>query len=77
MTRTLTCRCGAVHLQIDGAPMIGAECYCTSCRTAAAKLEALPGAPNFRNAEGGTPMRSIARIGCGSPRGPKSSPSIA
>ena len=55
MTRTLTCRCGAVQLETTGAPIIGAECYCTSCRTAGAKLEALPGAPTFRTAQGGTP----------------------
>ena len=55
MHRTVNCRCGALRVEIDGAPMIGAECYCTSCRTAGARLGALPGAPQFHNADGGTP----------------------
>ncbi len=55
MHRTLTCRCGALALELDGAPMIGAECHCTSCRTAGALLRTLPGAPEFQSANGGTP----------------------
>jgi len=55
MHKTLTCRCGDLKMEIEGAPIIGAECYCTSCRTAGAKLQTLHGAPTFRNAEGGTP----------------------
>lgn len=55
MTQTLACQCGAVRLEAEGEPMITAECYCTSCRTASGRIEAIPGAPHIRNAEGGTP----------------------
>jgi hypothetical protein len=54
-THTIACRCGTVRLEVSGPPIIGAECYCTSCRTASGRIAALPGAPAFQNAEGGTP----------------------
>lgn len=40
----LGCACGEVSLRVEGAPIISAECCCTSCRTAAARFQALPGA---------------------------------
>jgi len=54
-TTTLACRCGTVRLAVEKAPIITAECYCTSCRTAGARFAALPDAPAFQNAAGGTP----------------------
>ncbi len=40
----LRCACGRVELAVEGAPILSAECCCTSCRTAGARLEQLPGA---------------------------------
>lgn len=50
----LQCRCGAVEMEVEGIPVMSTECLCTSCRTAAEVLEALPGAPRLREATGGT-----------------------
>lgn len=54
-TTSLFCRCGAVHLEISGAPILAAECCCNSCRRAGDLIEALPGAPPFRTALHTTP----------------------
>ncbi len=56
MTRTtrLGCRCGQVHLEVEGAPIVSVECHCTSCRTAGARMQALPAAPSFLTADGAT-----------------------
>lgn len=54
-TTPLMCRCGAVRLEVQGAPMISAECYCNSCREAGRRLSALDSAPAMLNANGGTP----------------------
>lgn len=51
----LACRCGAVRLEVAKAPMIAAECYCDSCRSAGARLSTLPGAMPLLNDKGGTP----------------------
>lgn len=51
----LACRCGAVRLEVEKAPMIAAECYCTSCRSAGERLATLPGAVPKLNDKGGTP----------------------
>lgn len=50
----LACACGQVHLEVERAPIISAECHCTSCRAAGAKLETLLGAPSVLQANGGT-----------------------
>lgn len=50
----LTCACKEVRLTVERAPIIATECHCTSCRAAAAQLRALPGAPPFQEAHGGT-----------------------
>ena len=56
MTTThLSCSCGQVRLELDGPPIINAECCCTSCRTAGDRIAALPGAPSYRTAWGATP----------------------
>jgi hypothetical protein len=54
-TTPLACRCGKVRLEVAKAPMIAAECYCDSCRTAGERLSALPGAVPMLNDKGGTP----------------------
>jgi hypothetical protein len=51
----LACRCGAVRLEVEKAPMISAECYCDSCRSAGERLGALPGTAPMLNDKGGTP----------------------
>ncbi len=39
-----------------GAPILTAACYCDDCQAGAEKLEALPGARPFHDADGGTWM---------------------
>ena len=51
----LSCSCGQVRLEVRAAPLISAECYCNSCREGAARMAALPGAPDVTNGAGGTP----------------------
>ena len=41
-------------MEAENPPIMSTECLCTSCRTAAEILEALPGAPPLREATGGT-----------------------
>ena len=53
-TTRLACRCGKVHLEVERAPIITAECHCKSCREAAARLGRLPGAENGVEENGGT-----------------------
>ncbi|WP_455269745.1 GFA family protein [Rhizobium herbae] len=50
----LACSCGKVHLAVEKEPIISTECYCTSCRTAGARLQALPSAQRVLDANGGT-----------------------
>lgn len=56
MTQTprLGCTCGQVHLQVVGAPILSAGCCCNSCRTAGARLQRLPSAPQLLDAHGAT-----------------------
>jgi hypothetical protein len=56
MTQTvcLSCVCGQTRLSVEGAPIVTVECFCTSCRVAGGKLEALPGAPKIVEANGAT-----------------------
>lgn len=56
MTQTtlLTCACGQVHLEVEKAPIVSAECHCNSCREAGAKLQSLPAASPFLETNGGT-----------------------
>lgn len=53
----LRCRCRAVEMEAEGAPIMSTECLCNSCRTAADVLERLPGAPALREKTGGTRMQ--------------------
>jgi len=53
-TVTASCRCGAVVLEVTGAPIVHAACYCTSCQEAGRRIEQRPGAPSVLDADGGT-----------------------
>lgn len=50
----LTCACGAVSLVVEREPILADECCCTSCREAAARLQANAGAPPMTTAAGTT-----------------------
>jgi hypothetical protein len=56
MTKTtkLSCACGHVHLDVELEAIVNAECCCTSCRSAGAKLQTLPSAPKFLEPTGVT-----------------------
>ena len=49
-----SCRCGAVVLEVTGAPIVHAACYCASCQEAGRQIESFPGAPPVLDADGGT-----------------------
>lgn len=49
------CACGAVEITLASAPIAAVSCCCDDCQAAARDLEALPGAPGFRDPCGGTP----------------------
>ena len=55
-TTQLPCACGEVRLEVQGAPIVSAECHCNSCREAGANLRALAGVPDFLSSNGGTPF---------------------
>ncbi len=42
----LACACGSVTLEVEGPPILSAECHCTSCRSAAERLDAAVAEPN-------------------------------
>ncbi|WP_232846634.1 GFA family protein [Devosia beringensis] len=50
---TLGCRCGTVRLELDGSPIVVAQCHCNSCREGARRLAHLPGAPVVTGAQDG------------------------
>lgn len=50
----LSCACGKLQLQLEGAPILCAECHCTSCRTAGEQLQALNLARPMLEPNGGT-----------------------
>jgi hypothetical protein len=57
MTHTPTsasCRCGKVELQLTGAPIVRAICYCASCQEAGRRHQAAPGADPVLADDGGT-----------------------
>lgn len=51
---SLSCRCGQVCIEVAFSPITSTECHCNSCRSAAARLRALPDAPAFQAPNGGT-----------------------
>lgn len=52
----LACRCGQTRITLTGAPILAADCCCSSCRSAAARLGALPGARPVTGPHGETPF---------------------
>jgi hypothetical protein len=50
----LTCTCGRVALEVQGRPIISAECLCADCQSAGAFLQSLPGAPSTLDQKGAT-----------------------
>jgi hypothetical protein len=54
-TTQIGCGCGKTRLEVSGAPILVAECLCNSCRAAAARLAALPGASNILTSYEATP----------------------
>ncbi|RCS24511.1 hypothetical protein DUT91_09615 [Phyllobacterium salinisoli] len=56
MSKThIGCACGQTRLELRGEPFLVSECLCTSCRTAAARFAALPGAQNILTSYAATP----------------------
>lgn len=58
---TASCACGAVQITLTAPPIAALSCCCDDCQAAAAELEALPGAPAFREPCGGTPAVLFAK----------------
>lgn len=46
-TTVLTCTCREVALEVQGKPIISAECLCSDCQRAGVFLQSLPGAPSI------------------------------
>lgn len=53
-TKTLSCKCGQVSIDVRAAPIISAECLCSDCQEAGAFLQALLGAPATLDENGAT-----------------------
>lgn len=51
---TASCECGRVQLEAIGPPIACVACYCDDCQAAAARIQALPGAPRVADPDGGT-----------------------
>jgi hypothetical protein len=47
------CQCGQTTIELAGAPLLSATCYCESCRTAGHQFEHDLGAPQTVNSTGG------------------------
>jgi len=54
-TTEISCACGQTRLELKGDPILVSECLCNSCRVAAVRLAALPGAKNVLTSYGATP----------------------
>ena len=54
-TTAISCACGQTRLALTGDPILVSECLCNSCRVAADRLAALPGAKNVLTSYGATP----------------------
>ena len=54
--RVAHCSCGQCEMVLSGEPIVTAICYCTSCRTAGRRFEALPGGRPVLAEDGGTPF---------------------
>lgn len=55
-TTTARCTCGKVTLEVTGAPIITAACYCDDCQAGSALVATLPGAVPMAGSDGGTEM---------------------
>lgn len=55
MVRTASCACGRVRCEGIGTPILSTVCYCSDCQAGGHLIEALPGAPNLLDPDGGTP----------------------
>jgi len=53
--RAANCACGRVRCEAVEAPIVSTVCYCGDCQAGGRQIEALPGAPHVRDADGGTP----------------------
>ena len=53
-TTTLTCTCGQVALEVQGTPIVSAECLCTDCQNAGTFMQSLPAAPPTLDQKGAT-----------------------
>ncbi len=53
---SLQCKCGKVHLEVLGEPILASECCCNSCREAGEKLRQLTGASRVLGPHGQTPF---------------------
>lgn len=51
---TASCRCGAVVVEVAGAPIVHTACYCASCQEAGRRIGQLPGAAAVLDTDGGT-----------------------
>jgi hypothetical protein len=51
--KVAACQCGQTAIELTGAPILSATCYCESCRTAGHGFERDLGAPQTVNASGG------------------------
>jgi len=56
IAQTAACRCGGVVLEVVGAPIVHAACYCASCQAAGRRIEQLADAPPLVGADGGTDL---------------------
>ena len=53
--RTSSCVCGRVRCESRGEPILSAVCYCLDCQEGGRRIEALPGAPQVLDDDGGAP----------------------
>lgn len=53
-TSTVSCACGSVRLEVEGAPIASLVCYCDDCQAGSRALAALPNAAPVHDEDGGT-----------------------
>ena len=54
--KTVQCSCGNVEIDVVGAPILGATCYCDDCQEGARQIGALEGASALMDEDGGTEL---------------------
>ena len=52
--KTVRCSCGSVELEVSGASITSAVCYCDDCQEGSRRIEDLPNAGPVRDSDGGT-----------------------